>query len=131
MLRSIPFHPNMNLNLSFSIFAISYIRRWTRLRNVNTLENLMRTGTELLSEISATTIFTSFNFHIIRFSYFRFSGKGEVDVYHMRMCFIVSIPCHGIRPSRHQGRFRHQPTRHRETITPPTNSPPNKVVEVN
>ena len=23
---SIPFHPNMNLNLSFSIFAISYIR---------------------------------------------------------------------------------------------------------
>ena len=32
MLRSLPFHPNMNLNLSFSIFAISYIRRWTRLR---------------------------------------------------------------------------------------------------
>ena len=91
----------------------------------------MRTGTEFISEISAAAIFTSFNLHIIRFSYFRFSGKGEVDVYRMCMCFIVSIPCHGIRPSRHQGRFRHQPTRHRETIKPPTNSPPNKVVEVN
>ena len=87
MLRSIPFHPNMNLNLSFSIFAISYIRRWTRLRNVNTLENLMHTGTEFISEISAATIFTSFNFHIFRFSSFRFSGKGEVDVYRMCMCF--------------------------------------------
>ena len=56
----------------------------------------MRTGTEFISEISAATIFTSFNFHI-----FRFSGKGEVNVYRMCMCFIVSIPCHGIRSSRH------------------------------
>ena len=71
----------------------------------------MRTGTEFISEISAAAIFTSFNLHIIRFSYFRFSGKGEVDVYRMCMCFIVSIPCHGIRPSRHQG------------VSPPTNSP--------
>ena len=94
---------------------------------VNTLENLMHTGTEFVSEISAATIFTSFNFHIFRFSPFRFSGKGEVDVYRMRMCmcFIVLIPCHGIRLS------RHQPTRHQETITPPTNSPSNKVAEVN
>ena len=60
----------------------------------------MRTGTEFISEISAATVFTSFNFHI-----FRFSGKGEVDVYRvcMCMCFIVSIPCHGIQSSRHQG----------------------------
>ena len=87
----------------------------------------MSTGTEFISEISAATVFTSFNFHI-----FRFSGKGEVDVYRMCMCmfFIVSIPCHGIRSSRHPG-VSPQPTRHRETITPPTNSPPNKVVEVN
>ena len=70
----------------------------------------MRTGTELISEISIATIFTSFNFHIFRFSFFRFSGKGEVDVYRMCMCFIVSIPCHGIRSS------RHQPTRRQETI---------------
>ena len=51
----------------------------------------MRTGTEFISEISAATIFTSFNFHI-----FRFSGKGEADEYRMSMClrFIVSIPCH-------------------------------------
>ena len=49
--------------------------------NVNTLENLMRTGTEFISEISAATIFTSFNFHIFRFSCSRFSGKGEVNVY--------------------------------------------------
>ena len=58
----------------------------------------MRTGTEFISEISAATIFTSFNFHI-----FRFSGKGEADEYRMSMClrFIVSIPCHGIRSSRH------------------------------
>ena len=79
----------------------------------------MRTGTEFIREISAAKIFTSFNFHILRFSSFRFSGKGEVDVYRMCMCFIVSIPCHGIRSSRHHaGSFatkkpsRHQPTRH-------------------
>ena len=36
-------------------------------------DNLMRTGTEFISEISAAAIFTSFNFHI-----FRFSGKEEV-----------------------------------------------------
>ena len=59
----------------------------------------MRTGTEFIREISAATIFTSFNFHIFRFSSFRFSGKGEVDVYRMCMCFIVSIPCHSIRSS--------------------------------
>ena len=80
----------------------------------------MRTGTEFISEISVATIFTSFNFHIFRFSSFRFSGKGDVDVYRMCMCmcFIVSIPCHGIRSS------RHQPTHRRETISPPANSPP-------
>ena len=74
----------------------------------------MRTGTEFIREISAAKIFTSFNFHIFRFSSFRFSGKGEVDVYRMCMylCFIVSIPCHGIRSSRHQG------------VSPPTNPPP-------
>ena len=83
----------------------------------------MRTGTDFISEISAATIFTSFNFHIFRFSSFRsVSGKGEVDVYRMCMCFIVSIPCHGIRSSRHQEvcatnqlatkkPSRHQPTR--------------------
>ena len=81
----------------------------------------MRTGTEFISVISAATILTSFKFHIFRFSSFRFSDKGEADEYRMCMClrFIVSIPCHGIR-------FRHQ-----EASTPPTNSPPNKVVEVN
>ena len=68
---------------------------------------------ELISEISTTTIFTSFNFYIFRFSSFRLSGKGEVDVYRMCMCSIVSIPCHGIRSSRHQGvspARNHQPT---------------------
>ena len=113
MLRSIPFHPNMNLNvLAISQFHTSDDGRV--FDNVNTLENLMRTGREFISEISAATIFTSFNFHIFRFSSFRFSGKGEVDVYRMCMClcFIVSIPCHGIRSSRHQG------------LSPPTNSPP-------
>ena len=82
--------------------------------NVNTLENIMRTGTEFISEISAATIFTYFNLHIFRFSSFRFSGEGEVDVYRMCMCmsFIVSIPCHGIRSSRRQG------------ASLPTNSPP-------
>ena len=87
----------------------------------------MRTGTDFISEISAAIIFTSFNFHIFRCSTFRCSGKGEVDVYRMCMClcFIVSIPCHGIRSSRHQG------VSPQETITPPTNSPPNKAFEVN
>ena len=74
----------------------------------------MRTDTEFVSEISTAAIFTSFNFHIFRFSSFRFSGKGEVNVYRMCMCvcFIVSIPRHGIRSSRHKG------------VSPPTNSPP-------
>ena len=91
----------------------------------------MRTGTEFIGEISAATICTFFNFHIFRFSSFRFSGKGEVDVYRMCMCmcFIVSIPCHGIRSSSQKGVS--PPTGHQETITPPANSPPNKVVEVN
>ena len=56
----------MNLNLSFCIFEISYIGQTSddgRVSdNVNTLENLMRTGTEFISEISAATIFTSFDF---------------------------------------------------------------------
>ena len=105
MLRSIHFHPNMNLNLSFSIFAFHTSDDGRVFDNVNTLENLMHTGIEFISEISAATVFTSFNFHIFRFSSFRFSGKGEVDVYRMCMCmfFIVSIPCHGIRSSRQQG----------------------------
>ena len=87
----------------------------------------MRTGTEFISEISAAAIFTSFDFHS-----FRFSGKGEVNVFRMCMCvcFIVSIlvTVSGRLATRE---FRHQPTRHQETITPPTNSPPNKVVKVN
>ena len=103
MLRCIPFHPDMKLNLSFSISQFHTSDDGRVFDNVNTLENLMRTGTEFISEISAATIFTSFNFHIFRFSSFRFSGKGEADEYHMCMClrFIVSIPCHGIRSSRH------------------------------
>ena len=83
MLRSIPFHPNMNLNLSFSIFAISYITSddGRVFDNVNTLENLMHTGTEFISEISAATIFTSFSFHIFRFSSFRSVGGGRCVSY--------------------------------------------------
>ena len=54
----------MNLNLSFSIFAISYVNDGRVFDNVNTLGNLMSTGTEFIGEISAATVFTSFNFHI-------------------------------------------------------------------
>ena len=53
--------------------------------------HLMRTGTEFISEIPAATIFSSFNFHILRFSSFRFSGKGEVGVYRMYKCFHVCL----------------------------------------
>ena len=96
----------------------------------------MRTGTEFISEISAATVFTSFNFHIFRFSSFRFSGKGEVDVYRVSYVYVYAgallsrslVTVSGHLATRE---FRHQPTRHQETITPPTNSPPNKVVEVN
>ena len=143
MLRCIPFHPDMKLNLSFSISQFHTSNDGRVFDNVNTLENLMRTGTEFISEISATTIFTSFNFHIFRFSSFRFSGKGEVDVY--RMCIIIYVyvyvlycfdPLSQYPVISPPGSFAtekpscHQPTRHQETITPPTNSPPNKVVEV-
>ena len=51
----------------------------------------MRTGTEFISEISAATVFSSFNFHIFRFLSFRFSGKGEVDVYRMCMCMCFNV----------------------------------------
>ena len=64
MLRSIPFHPNMNLNLSFRFSQFHTSDDGRVFDIVNTLENLMRTGTEFISEISAATIFTSFNFHI-------------------------------------------------------------------
>ena len=53
----------------------------------------MRTSTEFVIEISTPTI------HIfIRFSCFRFSDKGEVDVYRtcVCVCFIVSIPMHEV-----------------------------------
>ena len=56
---------------------------------VNTLD-LMRTSTEFISEISAPTISTSFKFHHLDF----LVNLGEVDVHHICMCFIVSIPCH-------------------------------------
>ena len=75
----------------------------------------MRTaGTEFISEICAATIFTSFNFHMFRLSSFRFSGKEEVDVYRMCMCFIVStlVTVSGHLTTRE---FRHQPSRHQPT----------------
>ena len=90
MLRSYPFHPKMNLNLSLSIFAISYIRRWTRLRQCQHSREFNAYRYRIyISEISAVTVFTSFNFHIFWFSSFRFSGKGEVDVYRMCMCMCM------------------------------------------
>ena len=76
MLRSIPFHPNMNLNLVLAFSQFHTSDDGGVFDNVNIPENLMCTGTEFISEISAATIFTSFNFHIFRFSSFRFSGKG-------------------------------------------------------
>ena len=50
----------------------------------------MRTSTEFISEISAPTISASFKFHFLDF----LVNLGEVDVYHVCTCFIVSIPCH-------------------------------------
>ena len=145
----------------------------------------MRTGTEFISEISAATIFTSFNFHIFRFSSFRFSGKGEVDVYRICISLLAGslvprtgearkseltlphpiplassrsrLPVLTSEPARRPyvyvlycldplsqypvisppGSFAtnqlatEKPSRYQETITPPTNLPPNKVVEVN
>ena len=53
---------------------------------VNTLD-LMRTSTEFASEISAPRISTSFEIHLDFLV-----NLGEVGVYHVCMCFIVSIP---------------------------------------
>ena len=53
---------------------------------VNTLD-LMRTSTEFASEISAPRISTSFECHLDFLV-----NLGEVGVYHVCMCFIVSIP---------------------------------------
>ena len=81
----------MNLNLSFSIFAISYIRPddGRVFDDVNTVENLMRTGTEFISEISSATIFTSFDFHL-----FDFLVKGGKCVSYV---YVYVLYCHGIR----------------------------------
>ena len=95
MLRSIPFHPNMNLSLSFSIFTHPGDGRV--FDTVNTLETYNAYQTDRIYRWD----FCSYNFHTFRFSSFRFSGKGEVDVYRMCMCFIVSIPCHTSLSMRH------------------------------
>ena len=75
----------------------------------------MRTGTEFISEISAATVFTSFNFHIFRFSSFRFSGKGEaagcvsyVYVYAGALLSRSLVTVSGHLATRE---FRHQPPR--------------------
>ena len=52
---------------------------------VNTLD-LMRTSTELISEISAPTISTSFKFHLVDF----LVNLGEVDVYRVYVCTLLS-----------------------------------------
>ena len=70
----------MNLNLSFSIFTHPAMDASSTMAPRQ--RHLMRTGTEFISEISTASIFPTFNFHI-----FRFSGKGEVDVYRVCMCF--------------------------------------------
>ena len=57
----------------------------------------MRTSTEFISEISAPTISTSFKFHLLD----SLVNLGEVDAYHVCMCFIVSIPCHASPSIRH------------------------------
>ena len=83
----------------------------------------MSTGTEFISEISAATVFTSFNFHIFRFSSFRFSGKGEVDVYRMCMCIcsllsrsLVTVSGHlATRKFRHNQLATEKPSRHQPT----------------
>ena len=76
MLRSSPFHPNMQFKLKLEHFHTS---RWTRPRHspaVNTLETVQNVSVHNL-------YFCSYNFHISRFSR---SGtcKGEVNVY--RLC---------------------------------------------
>ena len=54
MLRSIPFHPNMNLNLSFSIFTHPAMDASSTMSTL--YRHLMRTaGTEFISEMSAAT----------------------------------------------------------------------------
>ena len=78
MLRSIPFHPKMNLNLSLSIFAISYIQRV--FDNVNTPENLMRTGTEFISEISANNN-NIFYLHTVQFSHLLISTSFDFHLF--------------------------------------------------
>ena len=118
MSRSLPFQHEFKLK--FQHFHTSGDGRV--FDNVNTLETFNAYRYRIYK-----WDFFCYNFHIFRFSSFRFSGKGEVDAYRMCMFFIVSIPCHGIWSSRHQGvsppgsfatnqhatkkPSRHQPTR--------------------
>ena len=86
----------------------------------------MSTGTTSISEMSAATIFTSFDFHL-----FDFLVKGRYMCV-VCVCALLSRSLVTVSGRLATKGFRHQPTRHQETITPPiTDSPPNKVVEVN
>ena len=92
MLRSIPFHLNINLSKSFSIFTN---------RNGRALETVCQHSRDVnaYQHRIYKLDFCSYNFHVFRLLR---SGKGDVDVYrfiskHMvqiTMCFVVMIPCH-------------------------------------
>ena len=56
----------MNFNLSFSIFTLTAMDA-SSIDTVDTLETLKRTSTEFISEISAPTVSTSFDFHLFDF----------------------------------------------------------------
>ena len=92
MLRSIPFHLNINLSKSFSIFTN---------RNGRALETVCQHSRDVnaYQHRIYKLDFCSYNFHVFRLLR---CGKGDVDVYrfiskHMvqiTMCFVVMIPCH-------------------------------------
>ena len=88
MLRSVPFHLNMNL----SIFTN---------RNGRALDTVCQHSRDVNAYQYRIYMlnFCSYSFQVFRFSR---SGKGDVDVYRfmskdivqITMCFVVMIPCH-------------------------------------
>ena len=120
MLRSIPFHPDMKLNLSFEVLAFSQFHTSDDGRvfdNVNTLENLMRTRVQnlqvrfLLLQSSHLLISTSFDFHL-----FDFLVKGrQMSIVCVCVCALLCRSLVTVSGHLATREFRHQELDHHAT----------------
>ena len=132
MLRSIPFHPKMNLSLSFGIFTHpdgrvldtvcniletfdAYKYRIYKLDfcsyNFNQLVKTSHIHNYRTRSVSSDSFYIKFSRTDKMHAFFSPSGKGEIDVYRFMFkqfrsvcAFFVTIPCHTSTSFRHHTR---------------------------